>query len=81
MSLHDSDERWDEDGCAFCGRTLGRPRSGIGARICFDCARPEPTHEYKSDGNRRDPSCLTCGRYRLDAIHNHKQAEKVANAE
>jgi hypothetical protein len=75
--------RWDESDafpddmgayCYNCGCWLdsgigGRRRGGIGARVCYDCARPEPTHAYKSDGNRREPSCLKCGRERLDAVH------------
>jgi hypothetical protein len=85
--------RWDESDsfpddmgayCYECGCWLdsgigGRRRGGIGARICYDCARPEPTHEYKSDGNRREPSCIHCGRYRNDAIH--AAPEVKANAE
>jgi hypothetical protein len=83
--------RWDETDsfpddmgayCAFCGcwlQTNLRWRAGIGARICADCLIPEPTHEYKSDGDRREPSCIHCGRYRNDAVHNVPEVK--ANAE
>jgi hypothetical protein len=67
----------DQAYCAFCARWIKGIPNGVA--ICFDCARPEPTHEYKSDGDRREPACLTCGRYRLDAVHNHKEQE-AANA-
>jgi hypothetical protein len=63
----------DQAYCAFCGLWIKGIAHGI--YVCSRCAIPEPTHPYKSDGARRDPACITCGRYRLDAVHSVRQPD------
>lgn len=74
MSTYE-DSRWDasETACAFCDKELGGV--SLGVRICEDCARPEPTHKFKSDGDKRFPTCLTCGREFLDPVHRVEEGD------